>query len=877
MLLESHQLPVLISITSDTDLRTTGNGGHVQSASGYDIIFTDASGTVLDHEVERYTANTGELVAWVRVPTLSYSSNTTLYLYYGNSGISTSQENKTGVWDDNYKGVWHLKETGLNGTTGEVKDSTSQNNGVGQPSSPSYTGPTGGATGIANSAFNFPSGDVAGGAYVNCGNNTSLRITGNLTIEAWVKPGVINMYMGIAGKNYNTGNPSGYALAKTDTNYYRFLVGNGSAFSLVDSNSTYTDTNWHHIVGVVSSGTDYLYLDGVLQSATGSYPTTDSGYNAFIGRQYSNYDQRYWDGIIDEVRISNLGRNACWIQTEFNNQNSPSTFYSKGIEQDLSSTVSLADHAAGQKGDKFTGASSVSGAELFAFKLTNNTASTVTATQVQFPLSSVTGIVQGDFANLALYVDANNDGTIGGGENTTVGGSGVVNAGVTTLTFSTSFTIAASTTVNYILKGDVNNLVGGDTVTLALGTGNVMLQSGTMGGTAAISVTHTADSVDLTEIHARWRNDDGGETYTGTGADGSVSISTSKNINTAVLGSTHSTNPDGIVTAVTANPTGTAISVSSTTGFAAGDEILLINLQGAAGNTADVGNYEFLIVSAVPDGTTFNLASVVTKSYDGSNFANQKVIVQRVPQWTNVTIANGGTLTANAWGGTSGGVLVFRATGTVNVQAGGTISAIGLGYQGGAGVTGNHGGTNGESYDGTVGAGGVSNSTGTSGGGSGDANTNKGTQTSRGGGGGGGYGGGGGGAAAAPTATTAGEGAAGVNGGGRGRRRRRLHEHRPGRKCRVGGQRPQGRGGRLRRDDRARRRGVRYYTRRRWRRRRRRHLWHGQPHHAFLRLGRRRWRRLGNHRRRLCPERRERRRRYLHHRQHRDRRRLDHQ
>ncbi len=42
--------------------------------------------------------------------------------------------------------------------------------------------------------------------------------------------------------------------------------------------------------------------------------------------------------------------------------------------------------------------------------------------------------------------------------------------------------------------------------------------------------------------------------YFGTGADGSVIISAAKNINTDVLGSGRSTNPDGIVTAVTASP-----------------------------------------------------------------------------------------------------------------------------------------------------------------------------------------------------------------------------------------------------------------------------------------------------------------------------------
>ena len=249
----------------------------------------------------------------------------------------------------------------------------------------------------------------------------------------------------------------------------------------------------------------------------------------------------------------------------------------------------------------------------------------------------------------------------------------------------------------------------------------------------------------LTQIHYRWRNDDGSEGGfdTGTVADGSATISTSKNINTAVIGTNRSTNADGILTNATANPIGTSITVTSTTGFAAGDEILLINMQGASGDTADVGNYEFLKVASVPNSTTLNLTSSVQKSYDGTTFSNQKVAVQRVPQWTNVTISSGGTLTANDWAGSSGGIIVFRATGTVDVQSGGTISANALGYRGGSGGTGNQGGTNGEWADGYIGSGGTVGNLGSGGGGTGQDYSPESASSAgtRGGGGGGGVGG----------------------------------------------------------------------------------------------------------------------------------------
>ena len=57
-------------------------------------------------------------MAWVQVPTLSYTANTSLYVYYGNSSASNpaNPEQRVGP---HYKGVWHLSET-----SGNFNDST---------------------------------------------------------------------------------------------------------------------------------------------------------------------------------------------------------------------------------------------------------------------------------------------------------------------------------------------------------------------------------------------------------------------------------------------------------------------------------------------------------------------------------------------------------------------------------------------------------------------------------------------------------------------------------------------------------------------------------------------------------------------------------
>ena len=95
-----NNFPVLINIT-DSNL-----SNHAQF-DGDDIAFADYNGNKLNHEIEFYDGNTGELVSWVNVTALSGDEDTELYLYYGNTD-AFNQENPEGVWDSSYRLVQHL-------------------------------------------------------------------------------------------------------------------------------------------------------------------------------------------------------------------------------------------------------------------------------------------------------------------------------------------------------------------------------------------------------------------------------------------------------------------------------------------------------------------------------------------------------------------------------------------------------------------------------------------------------------------------------------------------------------------------------------------------------------------------------------------------
>ena len=79
---DQTDFPVLISGVYSF-LASTNNGGFVQNANGYDIVFSpDPEGaTQLDHEIDRYDSTTGTSAFWVRPRTLSHTVDTVIYLF----------------------------------------------------------------------------------------------------------------------------------------------------------------------------------------------------------------------------------------------------------------------------------------------------------------------------------------------------------------------------------------------------------------------------------------------------------------------------------------------------------------------------------------------------------------------------------------------------------------------------------------------------------------------------------------------------------------------------------------------------------------------------------------------------------------------------
>ncbi|MBN2443720.1 MAG: hypothetical protein JXJ04_20330 [Spirochaetales bacterium] len=150
--------------------------------------------------------------------------------------------------------------------------------------------------------------------------------------------------------------------------------------------------------------------------------------------------------------------------------------------------------------------------------------------------------------------------------------------------------------------------------------------------------------------------------YYGEGTDGVLNVNTSVIINNVF---------SQLAFAQAAGDT--YIQVTDEPGFTEGDELFIYDSRGTG-----AGTYEFVTITQV-SGTVLDIESPLEKDFPGTDL----VFVYRVPHYTTVYVYDGGTITAAAWNETTGGgIVVFRATESINIIGSGKIDVSGKGYQG---------------------------------------------------------------------------------------------------------------------------------------------------------------------------------------------------
>lgn len=307
-------------------LKTVGNGGHVQNASGFDIRpYSDAAlTTALTFELVCYDATTGNLEMYVKIPTLSHTVDTVIYLGYGDASLS-SDGSSSSTWNSHYKAVYHFGD----GVTLSLADSTSNANTLTNFAS---------ATAVA-------SGWGIGGAVAFA--SASSQYLGRASAPVTALPNTISALL------YETDfatNQNGITINPTATNSIAFqldtrttgVVRVSSGSAQASTAGTFSTATWVHGAARMVTTTDRsAYLNGTgTQNTTSSSPPTPA--QLTIGAFRTSIGPLgFWNGRMDEVRIANDDRGADWIATESNNLTSPSTFSSAGTEQAVGGGVTF--------------------------------------------------------------------------------------------------------------------------------------------------------------------------------------------------------------------------------------------------------------------------------------------------------------------------------------------------------------------------------------------------------------------------------------------------------------------------------------------------------------------------------------------------------
>jgi len=325
--------PVLVRIASDNDLRTTGNSGHVQNGSGYDIAFADAYGNEYYYDRLVYAAATGQWYGYVQVPTLTSGTDTTFYLYYGNSSISTDQANRR-TWDEYYQAVYHCINTPGFALHAGCPDAT-----VRRAHGEAFSGST-------DYLPARQTGKIYYSHYYDISNRDKINIPDQMlagldetggTIELWMKPDSSAVNQRVV--TCDNESRAGAFIAQQNLDMMIFYsagttIGFRVAIAVVSYNGSYSTGSWYHVVATYDGTNRKVYVNGVDTGATTGGPGANAEYSG-LGWGHGVTDYTY-GGNIEEVRISNTVRSAEYARLCYENQNAPTDFYVIGDEEESS-------------------------------------------------------------------------------------------------------------------------------------------------------------------------------------------------------------------------------------------------------------------------------------------------------------------------------------------------------------------------------------------------------------------------------------------------------------------------------------------------------------------------------------------------------------
>lgn len=275
-------------------------------------------------EVEKWDHANEQAWLWVKIPDVNPDVDTDLYLYYDSTHADNT--NYVGdpsdavvhnVWDTNFKLVTHMRD---DPDTSHIRDSTHYGNygtklAAGEPAVTT--------AGQIDDAQDFDGTDD----FITIGHSSSLNIlTGQATLKFWFKrDSVVAVNQILVDKNSPTPEPIFIRLGN-DHKIYIQLFFNAGNYWFARNTTLINDTDWHRLV-VIFDYDDWsnskIYLDNILETLTtetqvGTEQTMTNTGILSIGA--SNTGGSPFNGIIDEIQISDIARTPAWRKASYESE-----------------------------------------------------------------------------------------------------------------------------------------------------------------------------------------------------------------------------------------------------------------------------------------------------------------------------------------------------------------------------------------------------------------------------------------------------------------------------------------------------------------------------------------------------------------------------
>ncbi len=299
-------------------------------SNGRDMMFVDENGVAVPHEVDTWNTD-GESLVWVKLP--STATNTKVFMYYGNGGVSS--EEPEAVWSD-YVGVWHLNEA-----DGEAKDAT----GHGLTAVPTGVNAAADSTGaVCRVGFGRQMASAQGNkSYLSVADNALLDCGNSLTFSGWFKaiatfPNYSMRY--VSRKTVYTAEDGWEAEARYSSNVdYSATEVSARGSGGGDHWVTVPDVreNWLHLALVYKGTSVSFYANGnLVQDYEMSGATAKDNNNPLAFGNNAAGNEANWVGFMDELRLSAEPHSANYAAAEYKAMNTSKTdIFTYGAAQDV--------------------------------------------------------------------------------------------------------------------------------------------------------------------------------------------------------------------------------------------------------------------------------------------------------------------------------------------------------------------------------------------------------------------------------------------------------------------------------------------------------------------------------------------------------------